>query len=209
MRQIIPFLVLILLTSCSVSPSQNDIQTAIAKTQKALPTNTIESIPTPTQTSTPTILPLEDINLEGILLLSGDLPTDYVGQQIKSTMPSKFNALPKPNVIIQQGFRAGKFASDGIMILLYESPDDLSSSYELLKGILEKDANFSPLNDVGEKSIISDERNNLFTVTSVKMVFLRCQALVYIDLFSTSADKEDAINYALRVDNRLTPLICR
>ncbi len=190
-----------LLTACRSIATAVPVQPITS----SVPTITL----TPSPSSTATSIQLSDIFLEDILLNPGDLPSDFIGQQIRSTLPEKLSNLPKPDQFIQQEFRYGEYASDGIMIILYNDPTDLSKGYEQLLNKIWPKKDFTELNDLGEKSVIRDERDSLFGVTSVQTVFLRCHALVYIDLFSPSADIDMIKTYALRVDDRLKPLACQ
>lgn len=47
--------------------------------------SSLTSQSTPTPTATPTPIPLSDIDLEPILIQSGDLPAGYSGSQVKSS----------------------------------------------------------------------------------------------------------------------------
>jgi hypothetical protein len=205
----------VLLGSCSTVPSGNVVQTAIAQTQIAQPILT--PIPSPTEIPTPTPIPLSDIDLESILLLSGDLPTDIIGGQVRSNPPKGLGSLPEADQVIQQGFRADELASDGVTIFLYDSISDLDKAYEMvaqIEGLNSK----RTLYGVGEKGAFSvEELGGLPLIgggsipggTSVKLVFSRCHALVYIDLFSPNASEDVATTYAQRLDERITPLVCR
>lgn len=199
----------LLATACG-SASESAVQTAIAQTQAAIPTPS--PIPTQTPIPTPTPIPLSEIDLETILLVSGDLPPDFVGGQVKSIPPKYLEGGPTADQVIQQGFRAGAFASQGILILLYKSPSDLETAYSTM---LERSNNFEPLADIGEKAAIKGgnvDENALIIVgvgaKSTQLVFTRCHALVYIDLYATSASVEVTTTYAQRLDKRLTSLLC-
>jgi hypothetical protein len=111
------FLVVMLFTGCaSATP---------APTSTLTPT----SVPTPT----PTPIPLSEIDLETVLLQSGDLPPSFEAGQIKTTLPRPFSKLPTPdNVITQDMYEGGFKAEPGIMILLYGSTSDRDEAYESL-----------------------------------------------------------------------------
>ena len=149
------------------------------------------------------------INLEEMLLKEGDLPTEFVGGQITSKPPLPFKGVPKPQQIVQRGFRAGAYASDGIVIALYQSPSDLEAAYNAVTQAVskEKDRSVNPLSDVGEHGVIVE--HDTVGINSVQVVFMRCHALAYIDLFSTSASTDVASTYAQRIDKRLNSLVCQ
>ena len=77
----------LLLSACSNEPSENIIQTAIAQTQAAKPTETTvpSATPEPTSTTMPTetVVPLSDIDLVPLLIQEGDLPAGFSGAQIR------------------------------------------------------------------------------------------------------------------------------
>lgn len=164
-----------------------------------------------------TILPLSEVDLDSLLFISGDLPTIFVGQQIASRPPPDIGSVPVAEKAANQKFRAGEFASDGITVLLYESPADLERAYGIVLDIMSEDNRATPLGQVGEKAMLTEERMSgiqtagvsIPSSTSANVVFTRCHALVYIDLFSSEADSEVAAEYAKRIDQRLQPLVCR
>ena len=164
--------------------------------------------PTQTPLPTPTLIPLSKISLEAIILQPGDLPTEFVGGQVKSKPLVRFEEVPVAEQAIQQSFRAGAYASDGVMILLYKSSQDIETGYNTLTSILgkDKDKTSKPLSVVGEKATIA--QSSVAGVKSVQVVFVRCHALTYVDLFSTSANADVATTYAQRLDKRLSSLVC-
>jgi len=210
-KVIILLLVLLLLACDSAKPNASAIETAIAQTQAAIPTST--PIPTPTSIPTPTPIPLSDIDLESILLLSGDLPIEFVGDQVKTIPPKVFNGAPTADQVIQQTIRSGIYGGDGISILLYQSPSDLDTAYNIVNKAMEikgKNGIFKPLPNLGEKAVFSQSLSMFESqmIYSTQIVFTRCHALVYIDLFAPSADLVVATTYAQRLDKRLKPLVC-
>lgn len=181
---------------------------AIILTACAAPTITPTLQPTSTNTPEPTPIPLSEIDLEPILLLSGDLPTDFQGGQITTSIIKRFENMPDPEQAIAQSFRAGDYGSDGINIYLYKSETDLLKAKEIVIASLQQGDKFEEISDVGEWAIGSEEQNTMFYVTDSKVVFIRCNALVYIELFSKGTNLEVSKTYAQRIDKRLKGLIC-
>jgi hypothetical protein len=69
-------------------PSQDTVQTAIAQTQAAQPSNTPPSGNRYTYAYTySNVYQLTGIGFESILLVNGDLPTDYTGSVITDELP--------------------------------------------------------------------------------------------------------------------------
>jgi len=190
------------------SSSESSVQTAIAETQSVEPEPTIA----------PTLQPLSEIRLEDLLLNDGDLPTVFVGQQIVSQPPVDIGGVPPADQSINRKFRAGDFASDGVTILLYESISDLRQAFDFVAGIMSEGSDAGPVAGIGENAMQTEEALgglplvgglSLPSATSVKLVFMRCHALVYIDLFSSEANLAVATEYAKRIDARLQPEVCR
>jgi hypothetical protein len=150
---------------------------------------------------------LSEIDLDTILLLPGDLPPACVGGQIRSAVPRQFGDLPAADSVVTQDLYDGDYkAEPGVMILLYESSSDLDEAYE---GVCTSEELSQQVADVGERAMASESYNTLFNVGSATLVFVRCHALVYLDLFSPTADTEVVVAYAQRLDERLSPLVCR
>ena len=197
-------LIAILLASCSSAPSPDAVQTAIAQTQIAQPANTLIPSPiatsTPEFTSTPTPIPLTDIDLESLLILPNDLPPGMSGGQIAATLPPAFSS-PKPDSFINQPLADNNSLAGGVMVLLFNNEDDAKQAYKNLRA------------KAGEEiSNIGDQASGDFLDSGdthiVALNFIRCHAVAYIFGVDKSFDKEAAINYATRLDKRLTPLVC-
>lgn len=207
MKQLMPLCIstLAILVLAACSSSESSIQTAIAKTEQAQPVAAPSESP----------IPLSQINLENLLLQDGDLPTVFVGQQVISRPPVDIGSVPSPDQAINRAFRAGDFASDGVTILLYESAFDLERAYDIVVGIISESAQPRALAQVGESAVLTEETSDpslmlvgIPPATSAKVVFIRCHALVYIDLFASEADANVAADYARRIDQRLQPVVC-
>lgn len=179
------------------APSQGAIQTAIAQTQAAQPLATVTVLP-----PTPTAVPLEDLDIESVLVKDGDLPENLERDQVKSSLPDSLKALvPAPNRVVRQEFTSGIFRSDGTTIMLYESLDDLQKAYPVVVDLVFESAGGESAG-IGEQSAIEG-------VQSPKIIFVRCHALVWVGLFTGADDVRDmALEYAKRLDKRLAELVC-
>jgi hypothetical protein len=189
---------LLILAACA--PSADAVSTAIAQTQAA--------IPTATATPAPTKIPLDKINLEELLIVPGDLPADFQGQQIKHELPKGLQGLGIAKGIntASQSFRNSEWASDGVTITVYNSSAEAKTNFDdNLNNDLPK------VDGLGDTSIIY-ESGTLCDRCSFKIVFIRCNALVYVDIFDQLATHDDVYEtittYAKRLDKRLAPLIC-
>ena len=198
-----------LLASCSSSPSGDAIQTAIVQTQTAQPTSTIVPTDTPEPTNTP--VPLGELDIESILLMPGDLPSNYKlsifykDREVHSTGPN-LNKFPEPDADTSMDIDNtnvidfwGNYEKSYVSIMLYNDLTQRDAAY----GILIDPNNFFDTSvisqgDVGEKAV-AVTRPMLDNI----VIFTRCNALVYMRTTG------DTANYAQRLDERLTPLVCR
>lgn len=195
-------LALILIASCSTAPSSSEIQTAIAQTQAAAPTDT----PVPA----PTLIPLSDIDLESILIQEGDLPAGYSGAQVRSAEGRRSDTeLNKAvNSIFQQFSLQGESAG-GVSVYLFESLADRDEAYNaILTGLDETEG----ISQVGENAVKWSAYvplvGGLGTIEGSMVVFVRCESLVTVEM-RRAVDVTGAISYSQRLDQRLQNDICR
>jgi hypothetical protein len=200
-KWVVSALCAVILAACAPSaPSTDAISTAIAQTQAAIPTATLTPVPTK--------IPIDEINLEALLILPGDLPAQFEGQQIRSHFPERLNGLGIPEGIntASQSFRNDEWASDGVTITIYKSADEAKTNFtDNLNNKLPK------VDGLGDDSLINEE-GTLCDRCSMQIIFIRCNALVYVDIFNELADRdavyETITTYAKRLDKRLQPLVC-
>jgi hypothetical protein len=198
-------LIAVLLVSCSTALSGGAIQTAIAQTQIAQPTNTLVPIPTatlePTITPAPTQIMLADLDLESILIQPGDLPAGYTGALISKSLSDLFEGVHQSiNQAYQQFEQNGRYAG-GVDVAIFSKQTDPNDVYEIVGW---SDGKSVP--NLGEKSEVEIDAFLLGGVVNLK--FIRCSAVVNIQFYNTT-DFESVIAYAQRLDERLTPLVCR
>ncbi len=210
----------IFFTACSPNPSEGTIQTAIAQTQAAQSTNTPTIVPaTETPMPLPTITPINllEIDLESILLVEGDLPPNYIGSVITDEFSDTkyWNYLqdrnvPKPDRIIN--FKIGLadaeapgYSLNNVVIILYNDYAKRDITYENLIDVSEfvsDEGTVIEADNIGEIATVATEPGTFYGYREQSVVFTRCSAVVYM---RTIADTE---NYAKRLDNRLSELIC-
>ena len=195
-------LIAVLLVSCSTAPSGGAIQTAIAQTQIAQPTNTLVLIPTamlePTLTPAPTQIMLADLDLESILIQPGDLPAGYTGAQISKSLGDVFKGVPQSINQASQQFEQNDRYAGGVGVAIFSKQTDPNDVYEIVGW---SDGKSVP--NLGEKSEV--EIDTYLDVVNLK--FIRCSAVVNIQFYNTT-DFVSVIAYAQRLDERLTPLVC-
>jgi hypothetical protein len=189
----------IALAACA--PSQDAIHTAIVQT-KAIEETSIA------YTQAAQKIPLDEINLEELLILPGDLPTDYVGQQIKSELPKTLKDIGIYEGIntASQSFRNSHWPSEGVTITIYASAEEPRYFFdEILTKRLPK------VEGLGDASLIN-EGGAWCDRCSIQIIFFRCNALVYIDILDQVASRDSIYGtittYAKRLDERLQPLVC-
>jgi hypothetical protein len=182
-----------------------------------LPTPTATLIPTPLSTPSPTPISLSDIDLEPMIILSGDLPAGYSGAQIRDTPPVMFAEIRGyENTIYQQFERNGKGAG-GVTIFLFDLIDQRETAYSLIVDGFGKTENTSAtktrvaeLSGVGEKAMYVTIEASVagITVDNIDLVFARCHSVVHVRMTDTaSVDYISA--YAKRLDKRLAEVICQ
>jgi hypothetical protein len=217
------FICLLFLSACSSTPVPTDTPAPVptdtpapvpTDTPTPVPTDTPTPVPTdtptPVPTDTPTPVPLSGIDLEPILIQSGDLPAGYSGAQVRSVLPGMFDGLPETDNSVYQQFEKDGGPAGGIAIALYESLDDQVKAYQIiLDGMLtedsiealEKEFGSSPLgiafsfpDDVGEEAYAVgdyrkiDDQDPLWMQDlkretandSSEVLFRRCDAVVHI-----------------------------
>lgn len=199
----------ILLTSCSSTPSGDAVQTAIAQTQIAQPTTTLVPIPTDTPTPIPpTPIPLADLDLSSILVQSGDLPSGYSGAQIRNTPPAMFKDIPEPMNQVYQQFEHNNDSAGGVGIFIYDNQLDADNAYNIiLDGMGDSTESISNIG-VRARMMTMDYSMMPGGIKAMDLVSFRCNTVVSIRI--TDSDNPDyIISYAQRLDERLTPLVCR
>ena len=199
----------ILLASCSSAPSGNAVQTAIAQTQAVLPTNT--SVPIPTGTPTPippTMIPIADLDLSSILVQPNDLPAGYSEAQIRSTAPAMFNDIPESKNQIYQQFEHDGDAAGGVGVFIYDNQLDADNAYNtILDGMGDGTESVSNIG-VRARMALMDMTLSGMNIQNSELLFYRCNTVVHIRM-TDSSNPDYVISFAQRLDERLTPLVCR
>lgn len=200
-NNVVSFLVpVVLAAACAPSPEQ--IQTAIAKTQAAIPA-------TATATSEPTATPrpITGADIESLLFQPGDLPAEYSLGQYKMDAPEGW---PSPDI-----FRGADFpydCCDGLLaghvsVGVFPGPVEVTAFAEV------EELSGEPVDGLGDTSIFNDELIDFFAgvygwlVYDVDVAWTRCNYFVHV-LTQTETRSGVAITYARRLDERLAKLLC-
>ena len=199
-------LVMMVLVGCGQAavtpePSLAEKQTIVARALSDTPSPTIQS------TMQPTKVALKDLDLEPLLIQSGDLPAGFSGAQVKNEAPEMFNKTPKPVYVINQRFAYHEETGGGITVLVYDHLADATEAFQGVRKGMTTDA--VPLNDVGEEAFVvamaltaGDKK-----IKSTDGLFQRCHAIVHVR-FSDISDSDVVEAYLKRLDKRLQPMVC-
>jgi len=157
-------------------------------------------VPPATAAPAPASVALKDIDLEPLLVQSGDLPSGMSAAQIKDSAPPAMKDYPPATKAIDQRFQRGGKTVGGVVVLLYEQQSDLTTATALVTKI----GKYSEvLPDVGEQA-------KLFLGTDLLPVrgvtFVRCHAVV--DVAMSNVDTREITAYAKRLDKRLQAVVC-
>jgi hypothetical protein len=166
--------------------------------------------------STHSIIPtpppgLSGIDLEPYLILPDDLPAGFSGGQVGDTLPEEFSDISSfKNVIYQQFNNNGEFVG-GVTIFLFEGNYVRDLAYEDIIGGFPYGTNYSvdDVPNIGDKATFAIKEGSELNHNSISyLAFIRCHALVHISMSDIS--KADSVTaYATRLDERLSPLVCR
>ena len=146
--------------------------------------------------------------------MPGDLPSNYKLSVFYKEIPGLILFTNSSNIPVPDAVTAmdiddtkaidfyGDFKLNRIVVMLYNDLTQRDISYEVLSDPMNyRDKHVDPLDDVGEKAVSIPEM--VFTAPYKYVVFTRCNALVFMHTTG------DTANYAQRLDERLTPLVCR
>ncbi len=190
-------IIAMILAGCGNLPQVTSTLTAVAITQTSVETST----PAPMGTSTAN--PSPNDTLGPLLLQTGDLPDGYVGGQISNSLLPRFLNLPRPNYVIMQEIDKGGEMAGNISLMLYLN--GVEGAYQ--GDIADFTAERKSIDGIGEEAaFIGMGRTG--STNAGDLAFKRCSALAHIYLSNTS-DEAVFVNYARRLDARLTPALCK
>lgn len=145
----------------------------------------------------PTAVPLSAVDLEPLLIQSGDLPSGLGAAQVSDTPPKMFASLPKAIRAIDQRIQRAGATAGGITVLLYDDPTPGYQALIATMGATDAVA-------VGEQSRIT-RASDLLPGFDVALV--RCHAVVYVRM-TGDVSAENVLAYAKRLDARLSNAVC-
>ncbi len=218
------------LVGCTASES--DIQTAIAQTEEAKPTETqvpstatpvLTDTPAPTETprptdtpvptETPTPVPLGEIDLLNLITGEIGLPSylEYPTSGSTSRLLTGVIYLPgasrASNIASFQLRRAGTPDNvGGVNVLWFERPADASRLYADASGKLQ-----SELGRFGRSVQYTDLGQNSLAVSEVNqfhVVFRRCDTVAHLWAVRAHVNESDILQYAVSLDELIQEMIC-
>ncbi len=147
----------------------------------------------------PTIIPVSDLNLESLLIQVGDLPIGFEGGQISNSIQG-LNL--ETEYFVKQQIGHDALEVGDVSLFVYSNSEIAAAKADSLFPHDSK-----PIGGVGERAALLE--GFIFVgddfVQNYQLAFLRCNAIALINLI----DKDGAYNYALRLDERLKPILCQ
>jgi hypothetical protein len=155
---------------------------------------------------TPTVVSLDKVDIEPVLIQSGDLASQVAGGQVKELVPILFKGITEPSRVLTQELDRNGVPFGSVTVFLYNSAKERESAYtEMLRAIaIKAESGGASQAGIGEQSFGGVFANNLPGFAEI--VFVRCHAAVHIRI--NSSDATDVTTYAKRLDKRLESLVC-
>ncbi len=217
-------LVVLVIGLVGCAPSEEDVQEAIRSTEAARPTATIELTATtpavvtaeatattevePTATVEPMSVLMSEVDLGPLLVVDGDLPEHLDGELVEYDETFRFD---RDDVAPADGLTSQAFYNletegpgGGVAVYVYEDETAAGQTYIAIstgmRGLL--DEFWEDRDDVGQEARLENNGND-----NLHLAFLRCHA--FVEVFMQTARESDIVVYAQRLDERLTPVVCR
>lgn len=150
--------------------------------------------------STATPAPVSSLDLSSVILSEGDLPSGYAAAEINLDLGEMVDVAPSPDAFFSQDLAYNQQGSGFITLLLYEEETRIPQAYSLLADAMPGEKRELDIGEIGTVANISPD--------AVMLTFMRCHAVITIQL-SGAAGEEELLSYAARLDQRISPLICR
>lgn len=184
-------------------PATVEATAAPTETPTLEPTATLEA----TATAEPTVVPLGEADLGPLLIVEGDLPDNLDGELVETGETFRFDredVAPADNLVSQAFYDTeDERPAGGVAVYVYEDATAASQTYgEIVVDMTGLGGYFSEyLDNVGERAKLEDNGNG-----NRHLAFLRCHA--FVEVFMATEREFDIVNYAQRLDERLTPVVC-
>lgn len=176
------------------------------------------STPTPTLPPTATIEPFSALNLDDLIVQNYDLPSGVSGAQIGYNEERAKSIPVAADYYIEQELAYKDNKRGEVQIWIYEDTVNTMLRYNERLDLFDQECAKAEhqcypedpkvIPDLGESAMMIDVYNYIgpdnFTIT-----FLRCNAVVEINIWAVTTDPNDVITYAQRLDKRLSEVVCR
>lgn len=152
----------------------------------------------PVSTATPAAV--SSLDLSSVILSEGDLPAGYAAAEINTNLGDLADAAPSPDAFFSQELSYNQQSGGSITLLLYEEETRIPQAYGLLAAAMPGEKRELDIGEIGTVANISPD--------TVMLTFMRCHAVITIQL-NGAAGEEELLSYATRLDQRVSPLVCR
>jgi hypothetical protein len=219
----IVFLVALILSACSpakATPKTDvNVQTAVAElmqqTASAAASQQQEAEAQPTATvEAQAASPVVAKDVESSLAIAGDLPEGVIANEVTTTIDSRFIVLPPAVKALRQVFTRELDQKEvgSVSIFQYNTKEEADQAFSQLVGMVGNNSHAVP--EIGDSSMFVSASVSIldYFFTSGDVAFTRCNSTVHIRLeYRTNEFDETGaqlFNYAKKLDERLTPLLC-
>jgi hypothetical protein len=202
MKKILLLTLIFLLASCSHNPN-------------SVPSNSASPAAQTSPLSQPELKPwfadtpvaIDDLDLQALAIQDGDLPPGYQGGQVLDGLPKIFEGIPPTELAFYQLIEREGSGAGGVAILFFTDADQVSQAYDQLHKsmVIEETESISGLGERAEVYIFYQAG---VSFRFVDALFESCGAVVHIRLGDTF-NKDEAVNYAQKLEQRLSMVICQ
>ena len=147
---------------------------------------------------------LTGVDLEPLLIQSGDLPAGTGGGQVRDGAPQMFAQAPAPTKAIYQQLARGSDQAGGVTVLLYAQPADREAAYTTT---LDGMGDTYPVDGIGEQAVMS-QPIDLLGLHGSDLLFRRCAAVVHVRFIDPNSPTDTLKAYGQRLDKRLQGVVC-
>lgn len=198
----------LLVAACTASPAtQEPLDLPVSTTAPAATiTPTVTSTHTPQPSATPTLIPLSQLDLTGIIYQPGDLPADFVLIDMRRIGTARMESVPPADLVTEVNFNIpGTDDTINVLVFVYESLQAAGDAY------LQVGMGAAATSDFGEQAFVF---NQAFLEDEAAYAseagFLRCHAIALLTMFTLDwADATLLPAYAQKLDARLADVACR
>lgn len=146
------------------------------------------------------------IDLEPLLVQSGDLPAGVTGAQVRDVAPKMFDQAPKADRVLYQQFASGAKQIGGVAVFLYKDADTRTQGYSVIAKDMGQTEVVAGLGDQAVVTLLSPQAA-AYGLDFADVLFQRCVAVVHVRI-SGPDSRVAATAYAKRLDKRPAQVVC-